>query len=256
MKELWKLMMVAMIAVTLGACSSSSDSGDEFGDEEFDEIPTADAGTDAVPFEDGEFQEGASDGSSFTQDSFASTPVEGSGQFDQYTVQKGDTLMKIAFEYYGDLYQWIKIYNANQAVIPDPNNLVAGTTIQVERPAVPVTVEKNGEAYLIKLGDTLGTISQDVYGTKTKWKRLWENNRQMIRDPNKIYAGFYLYYVLTPEDSQDRNSMGGGQPLAGAGGSAPADPGMDDMGMGGDDGFSDAGWEEADSGGQRNPSGQ
>jgi hypothetical protein len=23
---------------------------------------------------------------------------------------------------------------------------------------------------------------------------LWENNRQLIKDPNKIYAGFYLYY--------------------------------------------------------------
>ena len=42
--------------------------------------------------------------------------------------------------------------------------------------------------------NTLGTISNDVYGTTHKWKRLWENNRQLIKDPNRIYAGFYLFY--------------------------------------------------------------
>ena len=67
-----------------------------------------------------------------------------------------------------------------------------------------VTIERNGESYLIKRGDTLGVISNDVYGTTRKWKKLWENNRQLIKDPNKIYAGFYLYYQpegkLTHED--------------------------------------------------------
>ena len=41
---------------------------------------------------------------------------------------------------------------------------------------------------------TLGSISHTVYGSTRKWKKLWENNRQLIKDPNKIYAGFYLYY--------------------------------------------------------------
>jgi len=76
-----------------------------------------------------------------------------------YTVQKGDTLMRISWE----------------------------------SPAS--AMEHNGEQYLIVFGDTLGKISSKVYGSMGKWKMIWENNKRLIRDPNKIYAGFYLYYV-------------------------------------------------------------
>ncbi len=79
-----------------------------------------------------------------------------------------------------------------------------------------VTIERNGERYLIKRGDTLGTISGDVYGTRAKWKKLWENNRQLIKDPNKIYAGFSLYYVPEARLTRDRQ----GEPEAAPGGSA------------------------------------
>jgi hypothetical protein len=73
--------------------------------------------------------------------------------------------------------------------------VAAGTVLKLEKPATPVTIERNGERYLIKGGDTLGTISNEVYGTTAKWRKLWDNNRQLIHNPNRIYAGFYLYYV-------------------------------------------------------------
>lgn len=121
----------------------------------------------------------------------------------QYRVKKGDTLMKIAFEQYGDLYRWKEIYQANRENIKDPNHVPPGTQLTLNGAGM-VTIERNGESYLIKRGDTLGVISNDVYGTTRKWKKLWENNRQLIKDPNKIYAGFYLYYIpegkLTHED--------------------------------------------------------
>ncbi len=110
-----------------------------------------------------------------------------------YRVKKGDTLMKIAFEQYGDLYRWKEIYEANRGNIQDPNHVPPGTELTLNGAGM-VTIERNGESYLIKRGDTLGVISNDVYGTTRKWKKLWENNRQLIKDPNKIYAGFYLYY--------------------------------------------------------------
>lgn len=126
------------------------------------------------------------------------TPVQGNGQFSDYTVQGGDTLMKIAFETYGDLYQWRKIYRDNRSVIKNPNAVPAGTVLKLEQPSNPVTIDRNGEKYLIQPGDTLGTISRQVYGTTTKWKKIWQNNKQLIRDPNKIFAGFYLYYTTDP----------------------------------------------------------
>lgn len=117
------------------------------------------------------------------------------GEKIQYRVQPGDTLMKIAFEHYGDLYQWKKIFEDNQAKISNPNALVVGSVLEFEKPAYDVSIERNGEKYLIRLGDTLGKISGEVYGTVRKWRLLWENNRTLIKDPNKIFAGFYLYYV-------------------------------------------------------------
>jgi nucleoid-associated protein YgaU len=118
----------------------------------------------------------------------------GSGSFENYNVQVGDTLMKIAFETYGDLYRWKSILDANKDKVSDPSRIPAGTVLKLEKPSIPVTVSKNGDKYMIKTGDTLGTISNDVYGTRSKWKVLWENNKQLIHDPNRIFAGFYLYY--------------------------------------------------------------
>jgi hypothetical protein len=132
-----------------------------------------------------------------------------------YRVRRGDTLMKIAFEHYGDLYRWKEIYETNRQAIKDPNHVPPGTKI-VLSDAGMVSIERNGERYLIKRGDTLGTISGDVYGTRAKWKKLWENNRQLIKDPNKIYAGFSLYYVPEARLTRDRK----GEPEAAPGESA------------------------------------
>jgi nucleoid-associated protein YgaU len=133
-----------------------------------------------------------------------------------YTVLKGDTLMKIAFETYGDLYKWKTIYDGNRDRIKDPNDVPPGTMLKLEKPSTPVALERNGDQYMIKKGDTLGTISNDVYGTASKWKRLWENNKQLIKNPNRIYAGFYLFYTLTPEEREqmDKKSPAQPKPLA------------------------------------------
>jgi nucleoid-associated protein YgaU len=128
-----------------------------------------------------------------------------------YVVRDGDTLMRIAYENYGDLYKWKDIYEANKDKISDPNAVPPGTKLQLDQSA-RTTVAHNGSQYLIKNGDTLGTISTDVYGTRAKWKRLWENNKQLIQDPNKIYAGFYLYYTLTPEEREEFKQRKGVEP--------------------------------------------
>ncbi len=147
-------------------------------------------------------------------------PVAASGDASQYTVKSGDTLMKIAFEQYGDIYRWREIFEANRGAIANPNAVPPGTTLNLQGAGM-VSIERNGEQYKIKNGDTLGSISNDVYGTPAKWKKLWENNRQMIKNPNKIYAGFYLYYLPEGRLTQDPVSDGPGaqndaqQPMGG-----------------------------------------
>ncbi len=96
----------------------------------------------------------------------------------------------------------------NSDKVTDPNVIQSGTVLKVERASTPVNISRNGDRYLIKQGDTLGTISQDVYGSNRKWKRIWENNPELIKDPNKIFAGFYVYYTFTPDDQQEKDSGG------------------------------------------------
>ncbi len=125
----------------------------------------------------------------------AAPPSESGGQPDTYTIKGGDTLMKIAFEVYGDVYKWKEIYEANKDKLSDPNSIPKNVTLKVTRPGNLAANDQPGEKYLIKKGDTLGKISGHLYGTPTKWKEIWETNKKLIHNPNKIFAGFYLHYT-------------------------------------------------------------
>ncbi len=116
-----------------------------------------------------------------------------SGKAEDYVVKRGDTLMKIAFEKYGDLYRWREIYESNRRKLLEFNRIVPGMKLTIEGVEY-VVIEKNGQPYLIKSGDSLSKISNGVYGTSQYWQNLWQNNKQLIHDPNKIYSGFTLYY--------------------------------------------------------------
>lgn len=159
----------------------------------------------AVPTDPNAIGDGAETNQVAMTSEVPSAPTVEVGDGMKYKVKRGDTLMKIAFENYGDLYRWREIFEANRGQIQDPNRVPPGTLLTLNGAGM-VTIERNGEQYLIKQGDTLGVISNDVYGTTRKWKKLWENNRQLIKDPNKIYAGFYLYYVPEARLTEDSRS--------------------------------------------------
>ena len=46
--------------------------------------------------------------------------------------------------------------------------------------------------YLVVEGDTLSSIARRQYGDATKWGRIYEANRDLIRDPDQIQAGQHL----------------------------------------------------------------
>jgi nucleoid-associated protein YgaU len=117
------------------------------------------------------------------------------GTMKQYTVKKNETLMLIAFKLYGDYEQWKELASQNQAVLKGSTNVSAGTVLSYVAPAQKFVWNPQGLPYLIRTGDTLGGISKQVYNDMRKWKLIWDNNRPLIKDPNKIYAGFTIYYL-------------------------------------------------------------
>jgi LysM repeat protein len=54
-------------------------------------------------------------------------------QYTQYTVVAGDSLSLIAQRVYGDLFQWPRIYQANQDRIGNPNVLEIGWSLRIPR---------------------------------------------------------------------------------------------------------------------------
>ncbi|PIK14264.1 LysM peptidoglycan-binding domain-containing protein [Halobacteriovorax sp. JY17] len=109
----------------------------------------------------------------------------------QYTVEKGDTLMWIAFKLYGDYRKWHHLSSLNGNL--SAGNLATGMTINHD--SAGFSYNPQGLPHLIKVGESLGSISGEKYGTDKRWKEIWENNKVMIIDPNVIFAGFTLHYL-------------------------------------------------------------
>ncbi len=61
----------------------------------------------------------------------ANTPKPAEPTQKEYVVKSGDTLSGIAKAFYGKSSLWRKIYEANQSVIDDPDNVKPGTTIRI-----------------------------------------------------------------------------------------------------------------------------
>ncbi len=53
----------------------------------------------------------------------------------------------------------------------------------------PEEPEEKAEVYAIVSGDTLGAIAKRYYGKASKYMKIFEANRDIIDDPNKIYPG-------------------------------------------------------------------
>jgi len=113
----------------------------------------------------------------------------------EYTVGENETLMMVAFKIYGNYEKWKVIAKRNKSVLKGNNQLKKGMVLKFKAPKKEFVWNPEGSPYLIKTGDTLGRISNKVYKTPKKWKAIWENNKPLIRNPNKIFAGFTLYYI-------------------------------------------------------------
>lgn len=196
MKKIFSLMLVVGLSFGMASCSNKKVKKDA--DVKTENVSSTE---DELEIDDSDFIVDA-DETTELEDTTAvanaepmteTQPVSLTGT-DVYEVQKGETLMWIAFKLYGDYRKWKDIQAANPEVVA--NGIKEGDKLSYT--PSQFAWNPSGLPHLIKRGETLGTISNEKYGTDKKWKKIWDNNRDMIRDPNLIFAGFTLYY--NPEE--------------------------------------------------------
>jgi|GEM_PF-1085086 len=145
----------------------------------------------------------------------------GSGQMDNYIVKSGDTLMKIAFNIYGDVDRWKELQELNNKALKGKLLLRKGMKLRYEVPSEAFSAEQHAKSYEIKSGDTLAGIADEVYGRKMKYKKLQTYNKQLIKNPNRIFAGFTIFYDITEKEVAEAEARRA-ERAAGGGDSPPS----------------------------------
>jgi nucleoid-associated protein YgaU len=103
-----------------------------------------------------------------------------------YRVEKGDSLWRISSyrNIYNDPSKWPKIYQANIDKIKDPNLIYIG-----QRLFIPPKTQ-----HRVLKGENLFEIAnyESIYNEPWEWRKIFEANRDKIKNPNLIYPGQLL----------------------------------------------------------------
>jgi nucleoid-associated protein YgaU len=73
--------------------------------------------------------------------------------------------------------------------------LCCGNVTGVEQVRDEMTVAKASETsrfHTVKSGDTLSKIAKEMYGDASQYMKIFEANKPMLKDPDKIYPGQVL----------------------------------------------------------------
>jgi nucleoid-associated protein YgaU len=74
----------------------------------------------------------------------------------------------------------------------DFSDVVAGgssTAPPADMPAAVPNVVESERTYTVVAGDTLSKIAKREYGDASKWHRIYEANKDTIKNPDLIYPG-------------------------------------------------------------------
>jgi len=122
---------------------------------------------------------------------------------DTYTVQKGDTMGRIAVNFYGSYGYHQALTRANaEAFRATGGRLVPGMVLTLPETLGQAARMEPAEAgageklYTVRLGDTLGKIAAAEYGSMSFCKAVYERNSDRLKDINTIYEG---QIIVLPE---------------------------------------------------------
>ncbi|RPJ74094.1 MAG: peptidoglycan-binding protein LysM [Desulfobacteraceae bacterium] len=75
-------------------------------------------------------------------------------------------------------------------------NIQGVSEVKVDKLQAP-PVQAKVEYYIIKKGDTLSAIAKQFYGKANDYPKIFEANREVIKDPNLIFPGQKIRIPLT-----------------------------------------------------------
>lgn len=80
--------------------------------------------------------------------------------------------------------------------VPAPAEKSKSTTQTAAKAAKPAA--SSGEQYTVKAGDTLSKLAERFYNSTSKWEKIYQANREQLKNPNYIYVGMKL--MIPPDD--------------------------------------------------------
>ena len=188
-----KLLILMFLMMGLVSCSGSKSAGDLEEAEAGIELADTDEFSEEGESEDVVAENTSDEDMEMSSEAQSTQPtINDMGELASYTVEKNETLMMISFKLYGDYSKWRMISEQNGGVI----NIKEGMALKYAKPSSAFDWSPAGNPYLVKSGDTLGVVSNKTYGVTKYWKEIWSNNKPLIKDPNKIFAGFTIYTPL------------------------------------------------------------
>ncbi|MCK9614881.1 MAG: LysM peptidoglycan-binding domain-containing protein [Candidatus Omnitrophica bacterium] len=63
--------------------------------------------------------------------------------------------------------------------------------------------EAKYELYTVQKNDTLQKISEKFYGTTKKWKMIYDNNRDVLKTPDRVYPGKTIKIPILSNKAQN-----------------------------------------------------
>jgi nucleoid-associated protein YgaU len=131
-----------------------------------------------------------------------------------HVIGAGDTLAILAEQYYGQQSYAGYLVEVNPGL--NPNRLIVGTRILVphtpgdtsvinpilatpkppaKRPAPATTAARpaaSGETYTVQSGDSLWRIAKRSLGDESRWREIFELNRNTLKSPDRLAIGQVL----------------------------------------------------------------
>ncbi len=124
----------------------------------------------------------------------------------RYKIKNGDTLEEIAAKHLGSKSKWKEIVKWNEGL--NPARLKVGQEIVIHpsvreprvaqeapstrAPEIQTPASASVKKYKVAKGDSLYDIAKKVYGDGNQWKKIFDANRDKLRDPGMLSEGMEL----------------------------------------------------------------